>query len=468
MVTTPNTDSTDAPATSSQAPDAQAQANLAALSKAARLSVGLLSLLAVVAGLTRSGLSWDGSYILFSTIHEQKPFITHTRLTSNLLLAPVWLLSMITDNLTLISVVFSVLMAAVLPLSLWLCWLVVRKRRPEFFLWPALGICLVQLPGQFFYASEALIATTLMWVVVSWIAVECPRSWLPAMVALSAAILFLHPLGAVVVLAAVPGLVWRALRAGKTTVANARWWWVGAALAFFSGSTRLLAIENTGYEASSSEPKVLINMLFGSVLQASIVFLIGAVAVAFLLVKLSTGEDAGANAQRVRRVNRALVAYGLLALMAGLVWASQPAWWENALEYRSWGPILGGAFIVWALLTRPRPVPTGWLPTFAAVPPLAALLALLVLTAQGVWFARELGRADSALNSSTAVCTAVAPSPGTAMTHWSVSSLSLMLQSRQPARLLVNDPALCAQMGGDQLPIAPYRMTPRQGWFHLP
>ncbi len=432
-----------------------------------RLSVGLLVVLTVVAGATRSGLSWDGSYILFTTLHDQQPFITHARLGSVLLLEPLVALSWITDNLVVLSVVFSLLMAAVLPLSLWWCWRMVRHRQPDFILWPAVGICLLQLPGQFFFASEALIATTLMWVAISWIAVGCPRRGARSGVSVAVVVALLHPLGGVLLLAAGLGLAVQGWRATGTLRRNR---WLGAAAFTLVAALRLVAIESNGYESHSSQPQILRLMARSSVLGLPLVLVISAGLLAVTLALLPRLNAQRAPTRGVRLSLIAGLAMTLLACAAaGLAWAAQPGQWTQALDYRSIGPLLAGVLMTGALLTSRRPLPPDTRGVLRVLPAALALISLLVISTQGLWWSRQLQRIDTQVSLQTQVCDTWPAAPRNALTHWSIAPLSLLLQSRQPQHVLVYQPEItCQQLRGEHLQVAPYRLTQRPGWFSLP
>lgn len=470
----PTTAASPSGATSAQAELGSVQAERLAWQPWVRVAIGLLVLMALVAGVTRAGLSWDGSYILFSSLHDQQPFITHSRLTSNLLLAPIVTLSWATSNLYVLSMAFSLLMAAFLPLSLWGCWRLVRDRNPTFILWPALGITLIQLPGQFFFASEAMIATTFAWMLVSWIAVGCPGGWplASAMATLALAIALLHPVGAVLLLAAALGMAVRGWRHPEGSTHSAAWWRVGAGLLLVAGAVRMLAIESSGYEQESRQPSVVWAMVHTSTFGWPLAFTLTALGTGAFTIVLTLATRHTQH-PRWAVITPVLLGVGLaIPAVLGMVWAAHPTHWERGLDYRSPGPMIAAAFMALSLLAPPlRRTLAASKRALRVVPAAAALVCLLVITTQAVWWNRQLEMLTTHMASLPAGCHTFAETQarGTALSHWSITSLSLMLQTRHPQHVLMpRDQLWCSGLQGQNLPLAPYRDTNRQGWFRLP
>jgi hypothetical protein len=449
--------------------------------RAVRVALALVAVAGAVATGCRSGLSWDGSYILLATLHEQRPFITHGRLTSNLLLWPVVGLSGVTSNVYVLAAAFTAVWAAVPFVALLLSWLVVRRRRPALILWPAMGICVVTLPGQFFFASEALGAAQLFWPVVAWVCVGAPRRWLPCMAAICVAVALLHPAGGGLLLVggcALGVLAWRRPSRRRLLAAG------GSGLVI-AGAVRIAAIENTGYEGSSFRAEVLRDHFANAVLGAPLLALL-----ATSVVLLATALPAARARDHVRGV-----ALGVAAV-AMLVWAAQPTWWAEGLNYRSWGAIVSAGFMALLVVTalvlpdrggKPDPPGNGAHgngghgstrgPDLRAAPDAdrgpwlvaaAGGLFALVVTVQSVGWAHALERLSEALPAEgCAPVAGVVPGARTAAAHWGVRSTSLLLQGRKPRSVLTDADVTCAGMGTDDLPLAPYEATRRQGWFDL-
>lgn len=425
----------------------------AAHGRAVRLALVLLALSGAVASLCRSGLAWDGGYILFSTLHEQQPFITHARLTSNVMLWPIVALSAITDNLAVLSIAFTAVWAAVPCLALALCWLLLRSRRPDLIRWPALGICLVTLPGQFFFASEALAAAQLFWVVLMWICVGMPRRWLAGALALSVAVGLFHPAGGgllVVGAAAVAVLVVRRpeFRAARS----------GCALALAAGGVlRIRAIERTGYEGDSFRWDVLRDHFDTAVRGAPLIALI-------LLALTLAGFVLGA-----RKPAGLLAGTGVgLAGVVLVIWAAQPTWWGSALNYRSWGPLISaGVMGFCALVTAGRAEPAN-VPARPFIVPMAAVYGVVIVLQSLLWRGELVRLADGLPQPDG--CRHVSDMfsrTGLPVAHWSVRATGLLLENRAPSALVINGDVQCADFTGDQLPLAPYETTARTGWFDL-
>ncbi len=425
------------------------------------LAVAVLAAGAAVATWARAGLAWDGSYILFATLNEQVPFVTHFRLSSNLLLAPVLLASRFTDDLDLLAAVFTASFAVVAPLALALCWVVTRRRRPDLFVWGALGIGLVTLPGQFFLVSEAIAAIQLTWPVVLWIGGGTARRHLPLAVVLLVVVTFLHPAAGGLL-----GIVAVLLVLQSAVDTRARWWRLGAAAALLAaGALRVLAIEETGYEAETFN-LYWVQTWFDRAVRGLPLLALAATSALALLVVL---------AGRWRRGGPALPALAGGAVgaagMALLVWALENRW-GYALDYRGWAPLVSAPFLLLAgldALGLPRPADRSAL---GAVPVLCALAFSAVLGVQSLRWTDATAALEAAVAALPRPCEENADLPilaGTPLWHWAVRPMSLLVQDRSPDRIVMGDPLPCTDIRpGAPLPLAPYETTPRDGgWFDL-
>lgn len=425
------------------------------------VAVAVMAAGAAIATWARAGLAWDGGYILFATLNEQQPFITHFRISSAVLLAPTLLASRLTDDLDLLAAVFTASFAVVAPLALWLCRVVTRRERPDLFVWGAIGIALVTLPGQFFIVSEAIVAIQLTWVVVLWVGSGTPRRHLPLAVALLVFVAFLHPAAGGLLAIVAFLLVGQAV--GD---ARARWWRLGAAaLLLGAGALRVLAIEDAGYERETFNLYWVGTWFRRAVWGLPLAALLATAGLALLVVLAGRWRRGGATLPAV--AGGAVGAAGT----ALLVWAFENRW-GYALDYRGWAPLVSAPFLflagVDALWVR-RPADR---PALRAVPVLCALVFTAVLGVQSLRWTDATAALEAAVAALPGPCEENADLPvlaGTPLWHWAVRAQSLLVQDRSPDRIVMGDPLPCTDVRpGEPLPLAPYETTPREGgWFDL-
>lgn len=155
------------------------------------LALGLLA--SVVSG---AALSYDGAYYMFEVTDTGIPLAPYSRLPDLLLHYPVVLMRRLTSNAGALITVFGTLHVIFPLLSLLLCWIIVRRFRPSLFYWPAIGVCIATLPGQFDFVSEAIAEVQLFWPLLLWILVGMPAYFLPAIIVIVPMLFFLHPASA--------------------------------------------------------------------------------------------------------------------------------------------------------------------------------------------------------------------------------------------------------------------------------
>jgi hypothetical protein len=236
------------------------------------------------AAIASGPLVWDGSFYLFSILDSQDFFCPHDRMSNVIIQFPVLIAShYFTENLAVLRFIFSLQYALIPFLSLLISWIVVR-RTPRLFIWPALGICIATIPGQFIFVSEIVIALQLAWPVLLILIVppQGNASWIAALL-LSLTIFFLHPV-AVFILAS---LAFAGLVAGIINAENRRKSWI------FASGLSILSIGkilNILLKSSSYEQNVLnfsgIIRYFGMVQPLHLFFIYLSLFLAFIILPL--------------------------------------------------------------------------------------------------------------------------------------------------------------------------------------
>jgi hypothetical protein len=447
-----------------------------------RLYFQITALGLLVAALCSAPLAWDGAVYLFHLLDDQAPFVPHARIVNEPLQLPVLLLSRVTGNLTLLTLAFSAIYVSIPLLALALSWWAVRTRAPSLFVWPALGIGLGTLPGQFMFVSEANLAVQLFWPIGLAILTGLERRTLPLVAVLSPVILFSHPIGVPLLIGAavLAGLlaVWvgrpqRGRSAAETTDLGTRLWLATGSFTVLAGLAVVrFAVTRTSYESDQLSPEVL-GWTFG-------VAVAGPPLVALVLSWL-----AGLTLLMPDRVGqgRAVRLVGLLSLLGAavtlLAWAADGARWTWALKFVYWAPLASLSFLGLAtvdLLAHRAPGSGGRSPAWRwphrlRTARLAASAFALVLIVQSTVWADLKDRLGVALQQSEWSCVSM-PALGwieqTPLNSFATPSLSILLQGRMPERLALAGNACSTATFAEALPLDPFTTRPWDaGWFNL-
>jgi len=137
--------------------------SLGTFDRAAALFLLLIALGLAAAILANAPLSFDGAFYFFTLLDGHKFLAFHRRLINLPLQAPLLAAAHFTGSLGFLRLIFSASYATVPALGLLLCWPICRVRRPSMMLWPALSICVIALPSQFFFVSETIMEAALLW-----------------------------------------------------------------------------------------------------------------------------------------------------------------------------------------------------------------------------------------------------------------------------------------------------------------
>lgn len=415
-------------------------------------------------------LSWDGGWILFSILDSGAPARYADRLISLPLHSVVLAAARLTDDLRVIMRVFSSIYAGMPVVGLTLSWCVVRRVNPRAFIWPALGIGLGTLPGQFNFLSDSIMALNLFWPVYVWILCSAPPSTLPVAVLLAIAMFFTHPvavpllaLGAMAAL--LLGLRRRAVQRRMTVVAGA----FGTAAAV---KLALYFFARTTYDSSEASLSMQLEHFRTGVAGLPAIAVVGV-----WIAAVATFARPRASSPMATRVltwtqwMAVLAAGGLL-----LVWASSPARWAYSLDFRNWAlPAIAPILALAAVEALFSPAPTSETAIWRGRLRLAQAIALIfcaVLSLQSiVWNRLSVGlRASIASHEGGCVSLSDLRWPlSTALEHWATPAYAVLLQGRRANTLVLyrgtcGDTDFAHAMRFNHS----FQVVRRSGWFILP
>jgi hypothetical protein len=412
----------------------------------------------IIASFLRAPLSWDGSFYLFEMLDRQTWFIAQPHRWINYALqAPTLVAMHLTWNLKILTLIFSLSYASVPMIGLTSSWLVCRKR-PALFVWPAIGIGLVSLPGVFCFNSEATMTAALFWPVLlaSLVGVSLIEFLLAALLAMS--MLIVHPDAVSVLgLGALTAFVSAIIPPFKPMR-------LAGAVALAMLTVGRLLIPLTPYEhrqvAVFSLSKALVWGLEGWPLASLICTFLAA---ALLLRRGLSRKPPTAVSEATPIV--AIVAAELMLLP----WAIQPSAWANEMEYRFWvaplSLVIMGACALDAWATTMGE--STWHQRQRALIAVGAVF-LVVLSLQSFIWYRLTNRLISDL--AREGCTPMTSLPwirATPLNHWSTASYAIILQSRTPHTLLLDGDG-CREYAADKVVnIIWLRRHDGDGWFDL-
>lgn len=437
------------------------------------LFFGLIGGGLIFAALSRAALTWDGSYILFKALDSQTPFIAHGRWFTVILQLPALLLSKVTDNMTLLGIVFSLCYAAIPFIALLLAWWVVRRVNPGLFVWAAFGIALVSLPGQFFFVSEALLALQLSWPFLLAFMVGVRReSWI-IVSGLAVSLFLSHPIVIpIFMLAGIIGLV-----RGWVLVEERRYMWIwaaGCSLLAIVAALRFF-VRSDNYESDQLSADVLGTHFSRAVVGLPLIALAG--------IGLTTCLVFAAALQRFfnRRTNSNPavltiwrgVEFAGLGLAGGvLIWqAADSHNWDGSIDYRFWALIFSLPLFLFALIES---LLLTYESTYAKRLPLiqfAGVIFLVVLAVQSTSWFNLTNRLNENTNQNAQSCSSTAALPWAAQTplgHWSVSAYSLLQDNKQPQKVVLAANGCTAESLGKGLQVTQWDLRDwKTGWFDL-
>ena len=446
-----------------------------------RLTYGAAIILAA-AGVFTCGcdtpMIWDGAYQFCFTLITDHPYSYLTRFHSYLLWIPVWLLSHVTGNLTLLKFAYGLPFTLAPAASVLLSWWVVRRRAPRLIVWAIFGVAAGPLPGQIFIINDSIFQQHMFWPVFLGLLVPLTSAQVVGL-ALLAVFQLSHQIGLVLLAggagaAGVLALLDRRNRPGfalKATICLAL-----AAVAVW----KIFAFPDSYARQEFTWERAKTAWLYG-VAGWSLRGLIcmWAAAGALLLYGLL-------DPRRHERFRRAAAALSVVGLLCGLLiwsyWAHDERLWSDAFNYRRWvvpltGPFYGMALVDAAARLLQRRTPAS--PCFIDGARRRVLIGYgvactfaVVLTLQSVRWARitrRLMRDVEQYPSAIVPWSAVEWATGTPLQHWGPTSFVFVLEGRQPRRLLLefNPEARRAQLDTlrrrpPRIPLSPF--TPVSPW----
>ena len=420
----------------------------------------VLLALSIAAGL-RAPLAYDGSYFLFRVLDSRQLMVPHGRIVY----IPIQLAALIaahfSDSVQVIGLIFSGVTASVPALGLLVSWLVCR-RRPSLFLWPAIAICIIKLPGLMFFTSQQRLAVTLMWPALLTSLVGAAPATLASVAILALVGTLSHPNTAILLLIAL-----------FAAIANAKVRPTRRKQSLWFGSFLLLllivriAIPLDVWEKSSLTSIVVRSSFYNAVLGWPLVGIAAA-----LLASLSCllpGRRSG---------GILLILPLIVAGLALILWAIRVENWASCIDYRYWdapfsmllmaGAIVDGLRSDSAELERQSA-------RLYAFPVIGATF-LAVLSIQSVEWKQIGDQLRAQLVGDASGCEAansVDWLQRTPLDHWSLTFYAVELQGRAPATLLLPTLLDCQRFAhsGDAVMALQdefqYVRTRRAGWFNF-
>lgn len=384
-------------------------------------------------------LSWDGGWYLFNILYHEAPFIPHWRIITVPLHYPVVLVAGLTSDIRILAVVFGLIYIAVPIAALGLSWWIVRDRAPNLFVFPAMGLGLATLPGQFLFASEGIQAVQLFWPLLLAVLAGVPAAGTIAVPLLAALVCAAHPVSSLLlVFAAGWGILLGACRQEQ------RWWmWGWSAGLIVAAMLRLTA--STATRSAYDAEQLTFNVLQMHYERAVAGRPLVAVALTWLAgIAVLLGSMTGRPA--LRRVLRGLTLVAIAGVAVALVpWAQDPSRWKFALDFRSWTVASSLPLMMLAGLERlrtgrrTRDADTCRPHRLRAIQLTSLVFALVFCVQSEVWH-QLTTRLRDILATSPAGCVSREAAPWLAETplyHWATPAYAVVLQGRRPRTLLL-------------------------------
>jgi hypothetical protein len=432
---------------------------------------GLATAASAIAGILGLALAWDGAWYLFNILDRGKPLTLFARWVNVPLDVPVVIARVLTHDTGLASLVFGLAYFAVPVVALAASWWVVRKRAPRLFVWAALGIGLVCLPGQAFSVSETMMAIQLAWPILLAVLAGSIRENRVLVAGLAIAVALSVFVGIALLLGiAVAAVIVGRFRPGERI--DQRFVLAMLGLAAVAAARSVISLDIAAH-ASEAATSVLLARLRSSVLGLPLILLIFTWGTGVLLVGATVGRLRKRPILAIR-LDRLAIVSAVLAAVAILLWAVDERNWSRALDYRAWlqfvsVPVFGLALLDSLLAGSGGPEEPAdgrrereWIALAQAAATLV-VLATLAITWHGL-----TNRLDQALAIEPSGCVASGSltwTRTTALNHWSLTVQALMVEGRQPRHIVLPS---CAVDFSKAVPVTPWA-THRYsgGWFDM-
>jgi len=405
---------------------------------AAPLFLALITLALLIAAVAGDPLSWDGGSYLFTILDQQRWYIPAHRLINAPLEAPELIAMQFTDNLAVLRLIFCLSWVAPPAVGIYFAWLVCRAQRPALFIWPALSLGLVSLPGMPNFISEAKMTAVLSWPLLLAALLPVRRKLLPVLAALAITLRFAHPTAACFLgLSAVVAAITGARSAGEERL-------VKFGLAVWMG---LLCVSRLLAPLRPWERQTLAwSSLHWSFLQLIEGWPLAMLACAFLaglccLMRRTPPPYANPTAVTRAPIDYLLIAAVSIAGLCLIPWSLDPHLWWKALNYRFW---LGGLVLILmsaCVLDAWLPADPGfqWRVRQPALPVIGAAFLVVVTLQSAVWIGLTR-RLLSELGAAPNRCVqrgSIRWIRHTALDHWATDAYAIVLQGQAPRALIL-------------------------------
>ncbi len=431
----------------------------------------MASIAVLIAAIAGAILLYDGAWFLFTILDTHRINIPQLRISFALMQWPaVWVAEQ-SGSLPFTRFVFSLIVMAMPPLSIALCWWIVRKDAPWLIVWPALGVLIVDLPGQMHWIATSIRTNQLFWPILLAVFIGMPDRVVPLVAILLISALFMHPQVSVYLIAgacAAAFLAWQRPEQRQRLL--------GAATVFVFAAFYRYGLLSAGYEAEEASWSNQIGQWERSVLWLPLVALVSALAVAILLVLRQYGAWPRLTGTQG---NRLLIGVSVPGIIALLVWASDPTLWRTAIDYRGpslWHSLIfmGVAFLDVAIQHRQRRTADGTRTRVQLSNAVAALF-MMVIALQSLGWHGELNKMRDAMAATEGGCIAAESLPGfeqSPLNFWSLPAASIGIQSTSPNFVVLPEHLCDTAIASGRIPMDltnPTRDTPGRfvNMFHL-
>lgn len=431
-----------------------------------RLTWGLIAVVALTglfACFATLPLIWDGAYQFVSTLQQGEPHVyagrwPHAwqgRFHSWLLWWPVVWASRVTDHPFILQAIFGIPFLLAPAASLALCWWVVRRHAPGLMLWALFGVVIGPLPGQCFAINDSILLNHLLWpiFVAAFVPLSRPQV---GVLAVLAAFQLAQPMGipncvGAAGAAVLVGLARRDLRTRQMTRAAILLVLAGL------GVWKLVTFPDS-QAADEAAPLELWKRWHNGVAGWPLAGLALFWTSAGLAMAATIRDDQQARRAAVR-YGRAAVVFALLGCAVWAAWAVDERRWSLALDYRRYVLPLGLPFFLAAtvegLVFARRGAPLhrtddatsdadGAADGRTALPVVLAGTFALVLVVQSTLWLQMVRRLRHDVNNHPAAVvprTAVGWTYGTALHHWSMTTVYVAVEGRTQRRVVAYDPS---------------------------
>ncbi len=433
---------------------------------AAPLFLALITLALLIAAVAGDPLSWDGGSYLFSILDQQRWYLPMHRLINAPLEAPVLIASHFTNNLAVLRLIFSLCWVSPPAVGIYFAWLVCREQRPALFIWPALSLGLMALPGMPNFVSEAKMTATLSWPLLLAALLPVRRKLLPALAALAIVLRFTHPTAAsFFALSAVVAAITAARSAGEERLVK---FGLSALMGLLCVS-RLLA-PLVPYERET----LAWSSLHWSFVQLIEGWPLAMLAFSFLaalrcLLRRTLRRSASPSAATAPPIDYLLIAAVSIAGLCLVPWSLNARLWWKALNYKFW--LIGFVLILMAACVLDARLPADadfqWRVRQPALPVIGASFLVVLALQSAVWMGmtRRLLTELAAAPNRCVQRESIRWIRGTALDHWATDAYAIVIQGQKPDALILTGDGCTLLAATHTLHILNDSRT--AGWFDL-